>query len=148
MIVQSVGVSSRLKGKLASLPRHQKTSSPTPAPTESIATIGFPIDWRSLSRVCTTSSLRPASASFLMVATTVPITRASCILIQRGGATIPEQLYRRYQLHLRRPRRQERLSSLAPGVHWNLRLPEHAHESLRQPCRQQQRNRLCPYRRR
>ena len=40
MIVQSVGVSSRLNGKLASLPRHQNTNSPTPAPTESIATIG------------------------------------------------------------------------------------------------------------
>src|SRR5215470_13459852 len=40
-IVQSVGVSSRLKGKLASFPRHQKTSSPTPAPAASIATIGL-----------------------------------------------------------------------------------------------------------
>src|SRR5207247_7014408 len=41
-IVQSVGVSSRLKVKLASFPRHQKTNSPTPAPTESIATMGLP----------------------------------------------------------------------------------------------------------
>src|SRR6267142_753593 len=147
MIVQSVGMSSLLKGKLASLPRHQKTSSPTPAPTESIATIGFPIDWRSLSRVCTTNSLRPSSASFLMVATTVPITRASCILVY-GPATIPEQLYRRYQSHLLWRRLQARLSSLAPIAHWNLRLPEHAHESRRLPCRPQQRNRLCPCRRR
>src|SRR5687768_6311596 len=79
MIVQSVGVSSRLNGKLASLPRHQKTSSPTPAPTASTATIGFPVDSRFLSSVCTTSNLRPASESFFTVATTVPMTRASCI---------------------------------------------------------------------
>src|SRR5690242_10369518 len=78
-IVQSVGVSSRLKGKLASLPRHQNTSSPTPAPTESIATIGLPDDSRFLSSVCTTSNFRPVSESFLTVATTVPMTRASCI---------------------------------------------------------------------
>src|SRR5205814_5380160 len=62
-------------------PRHQKTSSPTPAPTESTATIGLPIDSRSLFSVCTTSSLRPSSESFLTVATTVPITRASCIVL-------------------------------------------------------------------
>src|SRR6185503_13920009 len=80
MIVQSVGVSSRLKGKLASFPRHQNTSSPTPAPTESTATIGFPAGSRSRLRVCTTRSLRPSSESFLTVATTVPITRASCIV--------------------------------------------------------------------
>src|SRR2546422_11424816 len=79
-IVQSVGVSSRLKGKLASLPRHQNTNSPTPAPTESTATIGLPAGSRSLFRVWTTRSLRPSSESFLMVATTVPITRASCIV--------------------------------------------------------------------
>src|SRR6185436_12617944 len=74
-IVQSVGVSSRLKGKLASLPRHQKTNSPMPAPTASIATIGFPVASRFLSTVCTMSSFRPASESFLTVATTVPMTR-------------------------------------------------------------------------
>src|SRR6185369_25095 len=79
-IVQSVGVSSRLKGKLASLPRHQNTSSPTPAPIASTATIGFPLASRLLSTVCTTSSLRPSSESFFTVATTVPMTRASCIV--------------------------------------------------------------------
>src|SRR6185295_4007136 len=80
-IVQSVGVSSRLNGKLASLPRHQNTSSPTPAPTESTATIGLPDGSRFLSTVCTISSFRPLSESFFTVATTVPITRASCMLI-------------------------------------------------------------------
>src|SRR4030095_8520566 len=75
MMVQSVGVSSRLNGKLASLPRHQKTSSPIPAPTESTATNGFPFGCRSLFKVCTTRSLRPSRESFLTVATTVPITR-------------------------------------------------------------------------
>src|SRR6185436_10293221 len=78
-IVQSVGVSSRLKGKLASFPRHQNTSSPTPAPTASIATIGFPLGCRFLSTVCTTSNLRPCRESFFTVDTTVPMTRASCI---------------------------------------------------------------------
>src|SRR5712691_1873526 len=78
-IVQSVGVSSRLKGKLASFPRHQKTSSPTPAPAASTATKGFPCGARSLLSDCTMSSLRFLSESFLIVANTVPITRASCI---------------------------------------------------------------------
>src|SRR5712691_10566474 len=78
-IVQSVGVSSRLKGKLASLPRHQKTNSPTPAPAASTATIGLPCGAKSLLSDWTTSSLRPLSESFFTVATTVPITRASCI---------------------------------------------------------------------
>src|SRR6185295_5641614 len=80
-IVQSVGVSSRLKGKLASLPRHQNTSSPTPAPIASTATIGFPVASKFLSTVCTMSSFRPSKESFLTVATTVPMTRASCILV-------------------------------------------------------------------
>src|ERR1043166_6653175 len=79
-IVQSVGVSSRLNGKLASLPRHQKMSSPKPAPAASIATIGLPFGSRFLSTVCTTNSFRPASESFLTVETTVPMTRASCII--------------------------------------------------------------------
>src|SRR5829696_2592311 len=78
-IVQSVGVSSRLNGKLASLPRHQNTNSPMPAPTASTATIGLPIASRFLSTVWTTSNFRPCNDSFLTVATTVPITRASCI---------------------------------------------------------------------
>src|SRR5688572_8197260 len=78
-MVQSVGVSSRLNGKLASFPRHQNTSSPTPAPTASTATIGFPLGSRFLLTVCTISNLRPCNESFLIVATTVPITRASCI---------------------------------------------------------------------
>src|SRR5256714_7420504 len=81
MIVQSVGVSSRLKGKLASFPRHQKTNSPTPAPAASTATRGFPWGAKFLSRDWTTSSLRWWSDSFFTVATTVPITRASCIRI-------------------------------------------------------------------
>src|SRR6185295_11432042 len=75
-IVQSVGVSSRLNGKLASLPRHQNTSSPTPAPTASIATIGLPDGSSFQLRVCTINNFRPSSESFLTVATTVPITRA------------------------------------------------------------------------
>ena len=64
IIVQSVGVSSRLKGKLASLPRHQKTNSPTPAPAASTATKGFPCGARSLLRDWTISSLRPSSEGF------------------------------------------------------------------------------------
>src|SRR5712692_7017085 len=47
-IVQSVGVSSRLNGKLASFPRHQKTSSPIPAPAASTATRGLPCGAKSL----------------------------------------------------------------------------------------------------
>src|SRR5215213_616404 len=86
-MVQSVGVLSRLNGNDASLPRHQKTNSPTPAPTESSATVGFPFGFRSASSVCTIKSFRPSRVSFLMEETTVPITRASCIsfwlLIQR-----------------------------------------------------------------
>src|SRR6185437_12430638 len=93
-IVQSVGVSSRLKGKLASLPRHQKTSSPIPAPTESIATIGFPDASRFRSTVCTMSSFRPASESFLMVATTVPMTRASCMISSHQPyQSLPQSLH-------------------------------------------------------
>src|SRR5947209_7667755 len=79
MIVQSVGVSSRLKGKLASLPRHQKISSPTPAPMASSATSGWPCGCKSALSDCTTRSLRPSSESFFTVATTVPMTRASCM---------------------------------------------------------------------
>src|SRR5262245_21731245 len=78
-IVQSVGVSSRLNGNAASLPRHQKTSSPTPAPTASSATIGEPLGIKSAFSVCTMRNLRPCSDSFLTVETTVPITRAICI---------------------------------------------------------------------
>src|SRR6516225_109006 len=78
-IVQSVGVSSRLKGKLASFPRHQKTSSPTPAPAASIATRGFPCSCKSLFKDWITSSFRPCNDSFFTVATTVPMTRANCI---------------------------------------------------------------------
>ncbi|MCU1290541.1 MAG: hypothetical protein JWN60_2770 [Acidobacteria bacterium] len=82
IIVQSVGVLSRLNGKLASLPRHQKTSSPTPAPTESSATSGFPFGDKSAFKVCTIKNLRPSSASFLTVDTRFPITRANCIFIE------------------------------------------------------------------
>src|SRR6476469_2140477 len=84
-IVQSVGVSSRLNGNDASLPRHQKTSSPMPAPTASRATMGFPLFLRSASSVWTIRNLRPSRASFFTVATTVPITRAICILHVRCG---------------------------------------------------------------
>src|ERR1700694_4416711 len=80
-IVQSVGVSSRLKGKLASFPRHQKTNSPTPAPAASIATKGLPCGARFLSSDWTMSSLRPSSEGFFIVATTVPMTRASCMFV-------------------------------------------------------------------
>src|SRR5205814_1987708 len=76
-MVQSVGVSSRRKGKLASLPRHQKTSSPTPAPTASSATSGCPCGFKSALSDCTTRSFRPSSESFFTVATTLPMTRAS-----------------------------------------------------------------------
>src|SRR5262245_21634202 len=78
-IVQSVGTSTGKNGKEASLPRHQKTTSPTPAPTESIAIIGLPYGLSAASSGSMTSSLRPVSKSFLTVATTVPITRANCI---------------------------------------------------------------------
>src|SRR5262245_20691909 len=78
-IVQSVGASTPSSAKLASLPRHQKTSSPAPAPTESIATRGLPTGRRSPSRTRMTSSLRPSSVAFLTVETTFPMTRASCI---------------------------------------------------------------------
>ena len=77
-IVQSVGVLSLLNGKDASFPRHQKTSSPSPAPTASSATVGFPFGFRSASSVCTIKNFRPSRVSFLIVETTVPITRASC----------------------------------------------------------------------
>src|SRR5919109_3138924 len=53
-MVQSVGVSSRRKGKLASLPLHQKTSSPTPAPMASSATSGCPCGPKSALSDCTT----------------------------------------------------------------------------------------------
>src|ERR1044071_5585673 len=78
-MVQSVGVSSRRKGKLASLPRHQKTSSPTPAPMASRATSGDPCGRRFASSDWTTSNFRPSSESFFTVATTFPMTRASCM---------------------------------------------------------------------
>src|SRR5262249_3627647 len=78
-IVQSVGASIPSSAKLASFPRHQKTSSPGPAPTESTATSGLPTGLRSPSRTCMTISLRPSSPEFLTVETRFPMTRASCI---------------------------------------------------------------------
>src|SRR5215218_7746350 len=79
-IVPSVGVSSRLNGNDASFPRHQKTSSPTPAPTASSATIGCPLSCKSASRVWTIRNFRPLRGSFFTVESTVPMTRAICIL--------------------------------------------------------------------
>src|SRR6185503_9471167 len=107
-IVQSVGVSSRLKGKLASLPRHQNTSSPMPAPTASTATIGLPDGSSFQLRVCTINSLRPSSESFLMVATTVPITRASCISILDHVNRIDHTNNRRIHRHVFHPLGQPR----------------------------------------
>lgn len=78
-IVQSVGVGSRLNGNEASRPLHQKTSSPIPAPTASSATSGFPIGLSFSLRFWTIRIFRPRRDSFLIVQTTFPITRASCI---------------------------------------------------------------------
>src|SRR5438128_7335527 len=108
-IVQSVGVSSRLKGKLASLPRHQKTNSPTPAPAASTATRGLPCGSRSLLSDCTMSSLRFLSESFFTVATTVPITRASCI--SKSFRSLESQL-RRWSLTVARNNKSFRLETL------------------------------------
>src|SRR5690606_21346863 len=78
-IVQSVGVLSRLNGNEASFPRHQKTSSPTPAPIASSASVGFPFSFRPASSVWMMRIFRPSRASFFTVETTVRMTRAICI---------------------------------------------------------------------
>src|SRR5206468_11757793 len=77
----STGGSAGKKGKLASLPRTKNTSSPTPAPTASTATSGRPAGCRAGVSGWTTSSLRPVRLASLRVATTSPITRASCIFV-------------------------------------------------------------------
>src|SRR5712692_4937497 len=53
--------------------------SPAPAPTESTATNARPLSrpWRSTG--CTSKSFRPSSEASLMVQTTLPITRPSCM---------------------------------------------------------------------
>src|SRR4051794_18562016 len=77
-IPASTGGSAGWNGKLASFPRTKNTSSPTPAPTESTATSGRPAGLRSGVSGCSTRSLMPTRLSSLRVATTSPMTRASC----------------------------------------------------------------------
>src|SRR5687767_9670702 len=77
----SVGTSVGKNGKLASLPRTKNTVSPTPAPTESTATSGRPTSFPSTPIGCTSSSVVPSNAGSLRVATTSPITRASCMAV-------------------------------------------------------------------
>jgi len=77
-MVQSVGTSAGSNGNEASFPLHQKTISLSPAPTESMATIALPDSLKRPSSGWITSSLRPCKESLLTVATTVPMTRASC----------------------------------------------------------------------
>ena len=55
------------------------TFSPTPAPTESIASSGMPRGWSSSVSGCTSSSLAPSSLRCFWVETTVPTTRPSCM---------------------------------------------------------------------
>src|SRR5205085_11733532 len=81
-MVQSVGTSTGMNGNDASLPRHQKTISPAPPPTESMAIIGLPAACKLALSGRITSSLRPSSRSFLTVATTLPMTPASCIQLK------------------------------------------------------------------
>src|SRR5712692_6224371 len=64
---------------LASLPRTKNTSSPTPAPTESAATITRPTGSRDEDIGCTSSNVTPLSVSFLLLRTTFPTTRPSCM---------------------------------------------------------------------
>src|SRR5258707_13313206 len=75
----STGGSAGWNGKLASLPRTKNTSSPMPAPIASTATSGRPAGWRSAASGCTSISLIPTRFSSFRVATTAPMTRASCI---------------------------------------------------------------------
>src|SRR5436190_11286802 len=75
----SAGTSIGCHGKPASLPRTKNTVSPTPAPTESTATSGRPTSAPSAPIGCTSISLRLSKLGSLMVATTSPITRASCM---------------------------------------------------------------------
>ena len=51
-------------------------------------TIGFPVGSKSAFTVWTTSNLRPCNESFFTVATTVPITRASCIFYEPLTSTV------------------------------------------------------------
>src|SRR5712692_911008 len=55
--------------------------SPAPAPTESSAMRGRPLSRPLRSSGWTISSLRPSSEGFLMVQTTLPMTRPSCMLL-------------------------------------------------------------------
>ena len=60
-------------------PCTSRTSSPSPAPTESTATRGPPFEEPARSTGCTSSSFDPTSFSSLSVQTTVPVTRAKII---------------------------------------------------------------------
>src|SRR5882672_12523478 len=148
-IVQSVGVSSRLKGKLASLPRHQKTNSPTPAPAASTATRGFPCGNRSLLRDWTISSLRPSREGFFTVATTVPITRASCISqVQDPRSAIKPASdfgFRLWTNRLHPPCRSRRLPRHRPA---NLSCFAPDGRSIRRRLTRARENRPRPYQRR
>src|ERR1700730_6807355 len=75
----SAGTSVGWNGKLASLPRTKNTCSPTPAPSESAATMTRPRDSRADDIGCTSRSVTPISVSFLLLRTTLPMTLPSCI---------------------------------------------------------------------
>src|SRR5688572_26106407 len=79
----SAGISVGWNGKLASLPRTKNTVSPTPAPTESTATSVRPASWPSAPIGWRMSSLVLSKPGSLRVATTSPITRASCTALLR-----------------------------------------------------------------
>src|ERR1035438_620526 len=74
-IVASTGGSAGRKGKLASLPRTQYTSSPAPAPVESVQISRFPVFRNSGVKGCTTSMRHPVIDWFLTVHQTLPTTR-------------------------------------------------------------------------
>src|ERR1035441_9516785 len=74
-IVASTGGSAGGNGKLASLPRTQYTSSPAPAPVESVQISRFPVFCNSGVKGCTTSMRHPVIAGFLTVHQTLPTTR-------------------------------------------------------------------------
>src|SRR5258706_13512718 len=64
----------------AELPAAMSTTSSGPAPTASAETMAFPLSFPSSSRGRTTRSLMPWMLSSLRVETTVPTTRASCMV--------------------------------------------------------------------
>src|ERR1017187_384019 len=74
-IVVSTGGPSGRKGKLASLPRTKYTSSPVPAPVQSVQISRFPVFCNSGVKGCTTTIRHPVIDGFLTVHQTLPTTR-------------------------------------------------------------------------